>query len=689
MCVSSQVIHASPIRLIIGSDSLRFRDTLIPSTITIEHRPLRAGVFGGVGFDRLTMHDATSPLISSCDFFDAGSGTSPYFGVQADIPFWGDVSMWTVVPRLGFVHYGATLSWTELDSTRLGAAVRAHHFQHVLEPSFSGINLTTLFTYHPIGGLELSIGPEILILIGSNFVRHLDALDPGDLIDGQRSRTDQSGSIPKRRLFSAGIQGSLGYELPLSKKLRAIPEVAFDLPFAGLSPNFTATSVHVGIGFQLDLMPRYESIPTYVKQRVAIPPDTMVERIDTTSHRPTLLASVDAFAIEKNGDSSRVLKLSIQEVRSRSAYPILNYIFFDEGSSKLPQRFVRYTTAEEAHANFKSSDERRDIKLLDLYRETLNILGERLQRSPRCTVTLTGCTSNTGPETDRLDLARARAEEVKHYLTSIWRVDASRIRISARLLPERSSPTDIPQGAQENRRVEIDVSDPSILDPVMVLKTERLATPPNIRIIPHITADTTVLKIHTALSGGGKELLTSESGPSATRNRSVWQLDEDVLEQLSDSLYLSLDVQDAAGSVVHAHKAIPLTISHLTTENKEGLSRFSLILFGFDESSVGTKNKRVLGRIVSALSALKPNEVSVVGYTDEMGDAQHNQELSRERAQAAASEIAQLITRMKLPALERILTEGRGSREVLYDNSLPEGRFFSRTVNITIEGSTK
>jgi hypothetical protein len=32
-----------------------------------------------------------------------------------------------------------------------------------------------------------------------------------------------------------------------------------------------------------------------------------------------------------------------------------------------------------------------------------------------------------------------------------------------------------------------------------------------------------------------------------------------------------------------------------------------------------------------------------------------------------------------------IIVEGRGSHERLYDNRLPEGRFFSRTVMVTIE----
>ncbi len=689
LCVAADVCSAR-VPTMPSIDSIRYRDTLVPSTITLEHRPLRAGIYGGVALDRVSIHDAGIPLITPCDSqFDAGIGTSPYFGIQGDIPFWGDQSKWTVVPRLGFTHYSGRLNWTQYDSTRTGSIVREHQFLHVLDVSVSAINFSTLFSYHPIGGLQFAVGPELLTLFRSNVTRHVDVVQPGDLIAGSTSHVEQSGVIPKRRVFSAGLLGSFGFEFPLSKKLRAIPEVAFDLPFAGLSPNFNATSVHLGVGLQFDLTPRFEEILTYIKRRVAIIPDVAVAPIDTTPHRPTLTASIDAYAIEKNGDSSRVLTISIQEVRSRSAYPILNYIFFGEGSSSLPDRFVKYATNADALAFFKGADERHDIKLLDLYKETLNILGARMLKSPKSTITLTGCTSNSGVEANRIDLAKARAETVKKYLTEIWKVEPTHIRTLARLLPERPSPTNIEQGAEENRRVEIEVSDPAVLDPVTVLKTERLATPPNIRIIPRIVADTTVLSIHTAISGGGKELLSSESGAKATSDRKVWRLDEEVLEQLSDSLYLTLDVRDAAGSDVHAHRGIPLSITHVTTEKKEGLSRFSLILFGFDEAGLGSKNQRVLGRIVHVMSALNPNQVSVVGYTDEMGDPQHNEVLSRERAEAAAGEIGQMMARLKLPPLESILTEGRGSREVLYDNALPEGRFFSRTVNVTIEGSAK
>jgi outer membrane protein OmpA-like peptidoglycan-associated protein len=689
LCISAKFSYASS-KFNDAVDSVHYRDTLVASTVTIEHRPLRVGMYGGIGFDQVSIHDASQPLITRCDsLFDVGNGTSPYFGVQGDIPFWGDQSKWTVTPRLGFAHYAGKLTWTQLDSTRVGTLVRAHHFEHVLDVTFSAINFSSLFNYHPIGGLQLSVGPEVLVLFRSNVTRHVDVVEPGDLINGTTSHVEQSAAVPKRRLFSAGLIGSLAFEVPVSKKLRALPEVAFEVPFAGLSPNFNATSMHIGIGFQFDLTPRYEAIPTYVVRRVPIMIDSAIPKIDTTPHRPTLSASIDAFAIEKNGDSSRVLTISIQEVRSRSAYPVLNYIFFDEGSSSLPARFVKYASNEDALAFFKGAEERHDIKLLDLYKETLNILGARLLKDPKCIVTLTGCTSNTGVEANKLELARARAEEVKQYLISIWKVDPKKIKTVARLLPERPSPTAIEQGAQENRRVEIDVSDPAVLDPVMVLKTERLATPPNIRMVPKITADAAVARIHTAISGGGRELLASDTGPQGSHDRIVWRLDEEVLEQLSDSLYLSLDVRDVMGTEVHAHRGIPLSITHLTSEKKEGLSRFSLILFGFDESTVGSKNQRVLNRIVNALNEVNTTEVSVVGYTDEMGDAQHNQMLSQQRAQAAAGQISQLMTKMKLPALDRILTEGRGSREVLYDNTLPEGRFFSRTVNVTIEGSAK
>ena len=67
--------------------------------------------------------------------------------------------------------------------------------------------------------------------------------------------------------------------------------------------------------------------------------------------------------------------------------------------------------------------------------------------------------------------------------------------------------------------------------------------------------------------------------------------------------------------------------------------------------------------------------VFIYGYTDRMGEEKVNKRISEQRAKAVAS-------RLKIP---KSTYAGIGESQLLYNNDTPEGRFYCRTVTITIE----
>jgi outer membrane protein OmpA-like peptidoglycan-associated protein len=69
------------------------------------------------------------------------------------------------------------------------------------------------------------------------------------------------------------------------------------------------------------------------------------------------------------------------------------------------------------------------------------------------------------------------------------------------------------------------------------------------------------------------------------------------------------------------------------------------------------------------------SSIVITGYSDKMGEARANQRIS----DARAKEVSRL---MKLSGAK---VRGVGESDLLYDNDLPEGRFYCRTVVITIE----
>ncbi|HEY6172349.1 MAG TPA: hypothetical protein VIX80_08840 [Candidatus Kapabacteria bacterium] len=66
--------------------------------------------------------------------------------------------------------------------------------------------------------------------------------------------------------------------------------------------------------------------------------------------------------------------------------------------------------------------------------------------------------------------------------------------------------------------------------------------------------------------------------------------------------------------------------------------------------------------------------MKIFGYTDRIGTDEYNTLLSDIRARAT----------QRYLGLDRAEVKGLGRRILLYDNDLPEGRFYSRTVTIVV-----
>jgi outer membrane protein OmpA-like peptidoglycan-associated protein len=76
--------------------------------------------------------------------------------------------------------------------------------------------------------------------------------------------------------------------------------------------------------------------------------------------------------------------------------------------------------------------------------------------------------------------------------------------------------------------------------------------------------------------------------------------------------------------------------------------------------------------------------IRMTGHTDQTGDDDFNEALAQQRVEKAAQILAKRLAERGL-AGHPIEIESHGSREELFDNSLPEGRLLSRTVRAYIE----
>jgi outer membrane protein OmpA-like peptidoglycan-associated protein len=103
------------------------------------------------------------------------------------------------------------------------------------------------------------------------------------------------------------------------------------------------------------------------------------------------------------------------------------------------------------------------------------------------------------------------------------------------------------------------------------------------------------------------------------------------------------------------------------------IERFNLVLFDLQSAQLNQANMRIIEMIRPHVK--KNSIVTIIGHTDRRGDADLNVQLSLERARNAA----------KALGVPDATIKGLGADPLLYDNSLPEGRFHSRTVEIIVE----
>lgn len=111
-------------------------------------------------------------------------------------------------------------------------------------------------------------------------------------------------------------------------------------------------------------------------------------------------------------------------------------------------------------------------------------------------------------------------------------------------------------------------------------------------------------------------------------------------------------------------------------QDKE-ISRYNLILFEFSKYELKPSDAKIIDIIKKNL---KPtSHISITGYTDRAGDAQRNAKLSQNRANEVKDALNHPNT----------VVVGAGGKTFLYNNDIPEGRFYCRTVDILVETPVK
>lgn len=685
---------------------------------------LRFGVYGGYALNNhLAEFTKIEGTQSCCLGFNGGSGKGIAIGLLAEKQL-SEVFLMNL--RLNYVQLNGNMTTPEATTILLGEQNSAGVFEHRLDAKLAVGGIEPLLGFRILDNILLYEGLRVGFFLSKQYEQKEQIVQPsgvGTFADGngqdtrKRTRNEFSGNIPTVNALQMSAVLGLSMEFPLKKNggLYLAPELWYDFGLTNITPrseksNWSVNSWRFGLALKFgtpfvnepeqerrqqrfidtlrlpkpsiaseefvkgESITRYDTLLSEEAQRIT----TFIRRTDTlfVPLPPAQVgATIHLVGIDEKGNEVAVRSLRVEEFLTSYSTPLLRYIFFEENASEIPARYKRLDAS--GIGAFRLRDVDASDKLATYY-QILNIVGKRLKDNPQSRLRITGCTQDIRAEKGNIALARQRAQAVQNYLNTVWGIEEKRLEIEARELPLLASNSQTTDGAEENRRVELYSDNAYILAPLTNTDTARGVAPAGIRFMPHVSHSTSTVGWRFAVQQGTRLLKSFEAKGEVPRYL-YWNPAQEKTELPSNDVQLEyrFEVQTTQGSA-HAVGNIDveqISISRKRTEGRSDkeIDRFSLILFPVRSAELGEENVRLLQAVKNRIQV--DSRVSIRGYADRSGDAMVNRQLAENRARNTAEALN----------LRDSASVSGESLLYLFDNNLPEGRFYCRTVDILVE----
>lgn len=687
--------------------------------------PLKLGIYGGYGYNFHIPYFKNLPNVyNCCPLFTDGGGFGVNYGAFLEYMF---AERWALSLDFKYSELYGQLSYREYTKVNIDGRVSDGAFDHKINFFADGFSITPKIKFNVVNNLFVDYGWQMTSLKKSRFEQYEVIAEPA----GRATFIDERGNDTKsmtRNQMKGDLTGTadimhsfnfgIGYYLPLNKKgnLFLYPHIGYSIGVNDIINNYSwkinNLSASLGIVIAPQLSGNKDTRENYVyivdtvyiencdnyrflqgKEKTElkkVETDDEIITMTTTSRTDTICKAkiekigkieIEVSGIDENGNIIKNPKFVSEEFIENRNQPILNYIFFDENSYQLPEKYKQLSIKQAE--DFKIESLYR-CKTLETYYQILNIVGYRLKNNPNANIKIVGCNGDIFTELNNITLSRNRANTVYNYLTAIWGIDPSRIKVSFQNLPTNFSyPNNQKEKQQENRRVEIIADDYSIFEPIYIEDVKTVNTPAVARF--EITSEDKAniaewkLAIVNQTEAGNSEII--KTGKGNLPNILNVKLDEVTKNKgFEDSkLRYYVAASDANGKVVRTDEK-DFSIDKWTVQRKKvekrgdfEIEKFSLILFDFVSDQLSEDNRKTLEL---ARSKIRPNSiVKIYGYTDITGDAEYNRKLSKRRAEAVYQKLN----------VKNAIVDGFGESVLLYDNEIPEGRFYCRTVEIIVE----
>lgn len=669
------ILIITAILLITGNSLLSQEET--------SERNIRIGMFGAGALNLHSGQFSSYDGMRICGTFEDGTGIGWIAGNSIEVPFNTNFS---IFGRAFFHKADGDFESIPKDQPRVslddGTLVYLST-EHQLDVSLDYVQFEALGAYYLTDKIYLALGPGVAIPTHASYTQVEEIQQPFGITfrNGESIRQIASANFddnPNTKTnLRINVHALIGADFPIAENLFLSPEAGYIFPFTNvLSDNdWSVSTLHAGVVLKYEL-----GTPEKV---IIKDPAPELDPVTEPKITPNPIASIKAKSLLDNGTMLEFAQVTVSEENNNNYVPLLPYIFFDAGASELGNRYVTLSSSEK---NYFDESTLQD-SVLAVYHNLLNIVGSRMQEITKANLTVTGCIEPADDGANLNKLASSRAQTVKDYLVNTWGIPADRIITQSRELPEEISNRTIAEGREENRRVELSSDSPEILEPVRLITHISEISPKSIVMQPKVKFDENLKNWDIEAINIENIQLWKKNGNGSPSSSMQWDLDRNKMIELArkdisgNHISVNFKVVDNEGNFDEATTAIPIFYQkkskYYDGEIVEDsvVERYNLIFFDYDMPLINKENENIFKTILSRINT--NSSLSITGFTDKLGTDEYNSQLSVDRAKSVEKAIKERV----VP--EKIFSKGVGET-LIYDNDLPEGRFYNRTVIVEI-----
>jgi outer membrane protein OmpA-like peptidoglycan-associated protein len=579
---------------------------------------------------------------------------------------------WAFAPELLYTTGGARTT-TSQTYTILGATYTSNTTGSL---GLSYIQLPLFVNYKLDCGLYFEAGPYLAILVGTT----------KSTTDANNNSTTSSSDTANNSIdvgVGAGVGwrfcNGLGFNFRYNYGLNALYK-NYTYDNSGISSTVPSYGKNGVLQFSISYMFGSNSCtPKEATHAVIITPD------------PIIVAA--PVVVEKDIQFSVIAPNSVpaQHVVIETL-PLSDYVFFNAGNTNIPDRYTSLSNAQAtSFAEVQLQDCQKDpgtrsSRQLKVYYNVINIVGDRMRNHPNATIKLLGSSAGKGT-----DIALANANSVKSYLVTNFGIDGSRITVEGKNLP--GNPSEIPGDttnrnltSDEDNRVHIVSTSPDLM--VEVVGNSALCMKPiAVTAMDGNSNDDAPIVVNA--NGAGDALVSWSVDVTDSKGNSLnfgpFTSDRETISSVailkdnqSDKYTIVLTGQTKTGKSMRKESTFNLVKETQPIVPEQSAS----ILFQFDKSVTMATFKNFL---TTTVAPLIPDNSTVVigGHTDIIGSDDYNMNLSKERATAAQTILEDQTSKAGKTGVT-YNTDGYGKADPAFGNTLPEERFYNRTVTIDI-----